>query len=95
MLQMKVPQIALFRELAHDVAWGFTFCFLPQIEVSSARSRESLDTSCSSVAAGSCHTGGPFLFLTGEAEGSLGGTKGKRSSSSVAGSRFFSGRFLP
>ena len=32
--------------------------FLPRIEASSARSRESPDTSCSSVAVGSCHTGG-------------------------------------
>ena len=35
---------------------------LPHIEVSSARSRESLGTSCSSVAGGSYHTEGPFLF---------------------------------
>ena len=31
---------------------------LPKLEVSSARSRESWNTSCSSVAAGSCHTVG-------------------------------------
>ena len=30
MFQMKVPQIALFRQLAHDVAWGFTFCLSAQ-----------------------------------------------------------------
>ena len=52
--------------------------FLPKIEVSSARSRESFDTSCSTEATRSCHTGGPFLFLTGAAGGSLGRTKGKR-----------------
>ena len=55
--------------------------YLPKIEVSSARSRESFGTSCSSVAAGSCHTGSPFLFFrTGAAGGGLGGTIGKRSS---------------
>ena len=62
--------------------------FLPKIEVSSARSRESFGTSCSSEATGSCHTGGPFLFRTVAAGGGLGGTRGKRSSSSVAWSRF-------
>ena len=82
-LQMEVPQVALFRQLACDVALGFTFCFLPKLAVSSARSRESLSTSCSSVAAGSCHTGGPFLFRTGAAGGDLGRTNGKRSSSFV------------
>ena len=69
--------------------------FLAQIEVSSARLRRWLDTSCSSIAVGSCHTGGPFLFLTGAAEGGLGGTKGSRSSSPAAGSSLFSaGSFL-
>ena len=55
--------------------------FLHQIEVSSARSRESFCTSCSSVAAGSGHTVGPFLFRTGAT--GRGGTKGKRSSKSL------------
>ena len=41
--------------------------FLPQIEVSSVGSRESFGTSCSCVAAGSCHTGG--FFRTGVLEG--------------------------
>ena len=27
LLQMKVLQIALFRQVAHNVAQGFTFCF--------------------------------------------------------------------
>ena len=54
MYQMKVLQVALFRQLAYDVALGFTCCLFAQIEVSSARSRESLDTSCSSKAVGSC-----------------------------------------
>ena len=35
--------------------------FLPKIEGSSARSRESFDTSCSSVAFGSFHARGPFF----------------------------------
>ena len=56
--------------------WASPSAFLHKIEVSSARSRESFGTSCSSVAAGSCHTRGPFLFLTGAAEGGLGGTQG-------------------
>ena len=84
MLQVEVPQVPLLRQVAYDVAWDFTFClsgtspsaFLPTIEVSSACSRESLHTSCSSVAAGSCHTGGPFLFRNGAAGGGLGGTNG-------------------
>ena len=59
--------------------------FLLKIEASSARSRESLDTSCSSVAVGSFHTGGPCLLRTGAAGGGLAGTKGARSPSSVAG----------
>ena len=53
--------------------------FLSKIEVSSARSRESLETFCSSIAVGSCHTGSP-LFLTGAV--GPGGNKGRRSSSS-------------
>ena len=81
-LQMKVLQIALVRQL---VAESFTFC-----EASSARSRESPDTSCSSVPVGSCHTGGPVLLSTGATGGGLGGTKGARSPSSVAGSRLSS-----
>ena len=72
--------------------------FLPKIEVSSARSRESLDTSCSSVAVGSCHIGGPFFFCRCAVwrglEG-LGGTRGAWSSSSMAWSRpSSSGSFL-
>ena len=75
-LQMKVLQITLVRQL---VAESFTFClFLPKIEVSSARSRESPDTSCSSVAVGSCHTGGAFLLRTGAAGRGIGGTKGAK-----------------
>ena len=36
-LQMKVPQVALIRQLVDNVAESFTFCpFLPQIEASSA-----------------------------------------------------------
>ena len=38
------------------------------------------------MAVGPCHTGGPFLLRTGAAGGGLGGTKGARSPSSVAGS---------
>ena len=54
---------------------------LPQNEVFSVRSRESLGTSCSSQ--------------VGPAGGGLGGTKGKRSSSSVCRSHFFlAGSFL-
>ena len=44
------------------------------------------------MAVGSCNAGGPVLLRTGAAEGSLGGTKGARSSSSVAGSRLSSAR---
>ena len=39
--------------------------FLPNIGTSSDRSREFPDTSCSSVADGSCQTGGPFLLRNG------------------------------
>ena len=74
---------------------GSPSAFLPEIEASSARSRESPVASCFSVAVGSCHTGGPFLLRTGAAEGGLGGTKSARSPSSVAGSRLSSaGSFL-
>ena len=48
---------------------------LTKIEVPSARSRESFGTSCSSVAAGACHTGGPLLVRIGAAGDDLGGTK--------------------
>ena len=61
-LQMKVPQDALVKQLVDNVAESFTSCLFHQIEASSARSRESPDTSCSSGAVGSCHTGGPFFF---------------------------------
>ena len=39
--------------------------FLPNIETSCDRSREFPDTSCSSVADGSRHTGSPFLLRNG------------------------------
>ena len=67
--------------------------FLPQIEVSSARSRD--DASCSSTAVGSCHAGGPFFFCRCARWRGLGGTIGTRSSSSMAWSRLSSsGSFL-
>ena len=72
-----------------------TSAFLLQIEASSARSRESLDTSCPRKAVRSCHAGGPSLLHTGEAGGGVGGTKGAKSPSSEAGSRLSSaGSFL-
>ena len=67
---------------------------LPKVEASSARSCESPDTSCSSVAVWSCHTGGPSLLRTGAAGGGLGGTKGAKSPSSVAGSHLSSAGFF-
>ena len=30
MFQMKVLQVALFKQLAYDVSWGFTFCLAAQ-----------------------------------------------------------------
>ena len=93
MFQMKVPQVALFRQLAHDVAQGFTFCLCPKSRYPLLARASPLTPhvpekvkklSCFSKAVGSCHAGGPFLFFTGAAEGSLGGTKGRRSSSSVS-----------
>ena len=65
--QVKVPQDAFVKQLVGNVAESFTFCLLPKIEAFSARSRESPDTSCSSVAVASCHTGNPFLLRTGTA----------------------------
>ena len=59
---------------------------LSKIEVSSARSREY--TPYSNVAAGSCHTGVLSFFALGATGGGLGGTRGKRSSSSVSKSLF-------
>ena len=52
-LQMKVPQVALFRQLDNNFAEGFAYCLSPKIEESSDCSRASLDTSCSSVTVGS------------------------------------------
>ena len=75
--QVKVPQVALVRQLVDYVAESFTFClFARKNEASSARSRESPDTSCSSVADGSRQTGGPFLLRTGAAGGGLWGNQG-------------------
>ena len=39
------------------------------------------------MAAGSCHSGGPFQLCTGSAGGGLGRTEGERFPSSVAGSQ--------
>ena len=52
-LQMKVPQIALVRQLVDNVSKCFTFCL---------SARESFGTPCSSVAVVSCQTGGSLLF---------------------------------
>ena len=85
--QVKVLQVTLVRQLVDNVSEGFTFCLLPKIEVSSARSRESLYTSCSSTVVGSCRTGCPFFFCRCAACGGLeglGGTRDARSSSSMA-----------
>ena len=49
--------------------------FLPAIELSSARSRDSLDTSFSSTAVRSGHTGGPFFFCRCAASGGLEGSE--------------------
>ena len=83
---VKVPQVALVKQLVDNVTESFTFSLFAQNgEASSARSRESPDAFCSSVAVGSCHTGGPCLLLTSTAGEGLGGTtKGARSPSSVA-----------
>ena len=62
MLQVKIPQISLIRQLVYDVAKSFTIWTSAQIETSSDLSREFTDTSCSSVAVGSRQTGGIFLF---------------------------------
>ena len=55
MLHM-VPQVPIFRQIAYNVAWSFTcvvFCCV---------ARKSWGASYSSVAAGSCYTGGSFPF---------------------------------
>ena len=57
-LQVKVPQVALVKQLVDNVRRASPSAFLPKIEASSARSRESPDAFSSSVAVGSCHTGG-------------------------------------
>ena len=58
--QVKVLQVTLVRQLVDNVSKASHSVFCPKIEVSSVRG--SLDTSCSSIAVGSCHTGGPFFF---------------------------------
>ena len=49
-LQVKVPQVALVRQLVDNVSESFTSCLLPKTRESSDRSRELPDASCSSVA---------------------------------------------
>ena len=78
--QVKVPQVVLM--ICGEL--HLLLFLLPKTEAFSARSRESPDTFCSSVAVGSCHTGGPFLLRTGTAGEGLGRTKGARSPSSIA-----------
>ena len=65
MFQMEIPQVALFRQLAYDVAWGFTFCFSAQnrgILCSLTRVFGYLLFQCGSWV---LPTGGPFLLRTG------------------------------
>ena len=63
-LQVKVLQVTLVRQLVDNVSEGLTFCVFSKIEDSSVRLRESLDTSCYSIAVGSCHTSGSFFLLS-------------------------------
>ena len=69
--QVKVLQFTLVRQLVENVSECFTFRPFAQFEVSSSRSRESLDTCCFSKAVGSCHIGGPFLFCRCAISGGL------------------------
>ena len=58
--------------------------FLLNFETSSVSLREFLVTSCSSVAALSCPTNGPYLIRSGATREGLGETEGARSPSSIS-----------
>ena len=60
-LQFSEAQNGCLHHVLIEVIFFQEYPFLTKIEASSDRSRESPDTSCSSVAVGSCHTGGPFF----------------------------------
>ena len=93
-LQMKVPQIALLRQL-ENVTWSFTFCFSAfnrGLFCSPARVFGYLDFQCSSWVLQNWRF---FPFRTGAAGVGLRGTEGKRSPSSASKSLFsLGGSFL-